>query len=78
MFDFGVGKRIADGALSRIGNRIKTFDINQCAKEIPIVGQLLPMWDDVKSGYNSMTPEQRSEFWKNVMITGAKLGAKMA
>lgn len=76
MFNF-VGKQAMDGATSRLTEKLKKFDFYKTAEEIPVLGQMLPMWKDIKAGYNSMSDEERSEFWKNVMITGAKIGTKI-
>ena len=33
---------------------------------------------DIKTAYDSMTPEQKTTFWQNVMLTAAAVGAKVA
>lgn len=76
MFDFGVGKNIADGALKRIGELISNLDgskindgLNSFAEKIPLVGIFV-------KGFNAMTPEEQAEFAKNIMLAGAALAAK--
>ena len=75
MFKF-VGKDAVEGAISQIGTRLKGFDMASIASQIPVIGQIMPLWDGIKAGYDSMTPEQKAEMWKNLMIAGAKLAAK--
>ena len=77
MFNF-VGKQAVDGAIAQLGERLKGFDMNALASQIPVIGQIMPMWDDVKAGYNSMTPDEKAAFWKNIMIAGAAMAAKAA
>ena len=47
---------------------------NAC-KDLPVFAQFLGVWDDVKRGYESLTPEQRAAFWAAVFILVAKLAA---
>lgn len=80
----GIGKNIGsaagpkaiESALSSLGEKLKGFDIANLAAQIPVIAQIMPMWDGIKSGYNSMSEEQKAEMWKNLMIAGAKLAAK--
>jgi hypothetical protein len=80
----GIGKNIGsaagpqaiESALSSLGEKMKGFDMAKLAAQIPVIAQIMPMWDGIKAGYNSMSPEQKAEMWKNLMIAGAKLAAK--
>ena len=84
MFD-GIGKKIADGAIKRIQERMLTANAEQVQrfvddvllryKDIPVVSTFLSMWEDIKAGYGQLTPEQRAAFWAAVLIMLTKVMA---
>lgn len=77
MFGFA-GKQAVDGAIERIkevAGGITPEKIDVFLKEH---APKFPILNDIKRGYDKMDDEEKAEFWKNVMIAGAKLAAKMA
>ena len=80
----GIGKNIGsaagpqaiESALSSLGEKMKGFDMAKLAAQIPVIAQIMPMWEDVKGGYSSLTPEQRQAFWAAIIVLGTKLAAK--
>jgi len=80
----GIGKNIGsaagpqaiDSALSSLEEKLKGFDIYILASKIPVVAQILPLWNGIKAGYDSMSDSEKAEMWKNLMIAGSKLAAK--
>jgi hypothetical protein len=58
--------------------KIKGVNIAEATMHAPIIGDLVGLYSGFKMGLDSMTPEQKAEFYKNLMIAGAKLAAKAA
>ena len=58
--------------------KLQGVDIASAIVKAPIVGDLVGVYNGFKSGLNAMTPEEKAEFYKNLMIAGAKLAAKAA
>jgi hypothetical protein len=50
---------------------LSKLNINEALDKIPIL-RLIP---DIEAGYNIMTPEQKAELWKNLLIAAAKAAA---
>lgn len=85
----GLGKSIGadavNGALARIKELIVTGTtedvqafIDQALlkyKDIPAISTFLAMWEDIKAGYNSLTPAQKAAFWAAVLIMLTKVMA---
>ena len=69
MFNFNIGRNIADGALKRLGERFQSFDLEEFAGGVPALGIIL-------RGYNAMTEEEQTLFAKNLLLAGAAIAAK--
>lgn len=82
MFE-NIGAQIVTGAIDNLKWRLSNMTAEQVQvfidtflvkyKDIPIVSTIIQMWDDIKAGYNLLTPEQRAEFWKDVFLVAMKL-----
>lgn len=70
-----VGKDITNGAVDRLSELITKTDWPALAGRFPVAGTIIKLIPDIKSGYDKMTAEEKAEFWKNALITGAKIGA---
>jgi hypothetical protein len=77
MFNW-IGKQATDGAIERIKSFILDTPWSYYSKQFPIIGILLRIEPDIKAGYDKMTPDEKADFWKSVMIMGAKIGAAAA
>lgn len=80
MFNW-IGANAVDGALEKIDGWLKSLtpqSIQTYFGNLPIVAQIAGFSGDIKAGYDSMTPEEKASFWKNIMIAGAALAAKAA
>lgn len=58
--------------------KIKGVDLVGAAGKAPIIGDLVGLYSGFKMGLDAMTPEQKAEFYKNLLIAGAALAAKAA
>jgi hypothetical protein len=86
MFGF-IGADAVSGGLKKIQDLVTKSDPNAIQyffesalskyKDIPVIGFLASVSGDIKAGYDAMSPEQKAEFWKNCMVAGAKLAAKV-
>jgi len=70
------GQKAVDSAISTIEEKLKGFDLEKIALKIPVIGQLMPMWDGIKAGYSSMSDSEKAELWKNLLLALSKLAAK--
>lgn len=75
MFMFA-GKEAVDGGIKRLGEILSGFNpesingwITANAEKIPILGMFV-------QGFEAMTPSEKAEFAKNIMLAGAAMAAK--
>ena len=83
--NFGIGARIADGAIKRIQERMLTANkedvqrfIDQVLvryQDVPAVKEFLFVWEDIKAGYSGMTDAQRAALWTAFFIMLTKIMA---
>lgn len=67
-----------NAVVSASAQKLQGVDLAGAAKKAPIIGDLVGLYEGFRSGLDAMTPEQKAEFYKNLMIAGAKLAAKAA
>lgn len=72
-----IGRNAVEGAIKRIEEKAQRFSPDDFFRVFPAFGGLAGMYNDIKGGYEKMTPDEKSEFWKNLLIAGAKLGARL-
>jgi hypothetical protein len=80
MFKFA-GEQAVEGAKSKIDSWLKSLtpqSVEAYIGQLPILAQIKGFSGDIKAGYDSMSPEQKATFWKDIMIAGAALAAKAA
>jgi len=75
-------KKIQEANLNALvmagAKKIKGVDLASAVTIAPIIGDLVGLYSGFKMGLDSMTPEQKAEFYKNLLIAGAALAAKAA
>lgn len=75
MFE-NIGRNAVDGALKRIQEKISLLNPNAVAFELKKLAEKIPIIGELQAGYNTMTPEEKATFMKNIMLAAAAMAAK--
>lgn len=75
MFNFA-GKQAVDGAVQRVQELIAGLNPLKVAKGLDDLSQKVPIFGDIRRGYNAMSDEEKATFTKNIMLAAAAMAAK--
>lgn len=73
MFD---GKDVVNGAVKRLSEIVSGINPNTINEWFTTKAEQIPVLGIFVQGYEAMTPEEKAEFAKNIMLAGAALAAK--
>ena len=77
MFE-GIGKNAVDGAMKRIAEIYAGFTNADYKNFLTGLKIKIPFISDLIAGYDSMTPEEKALFTKNIMLAVTAIAAQMA